>query len=40
MVVYPREPHLIGERPHQRDLLTRVADWFDRWLQPERAPDA
>ncbi|HUY76466.1 MAG TPA: S9 family peptidase [Ktedonobacterales bacterium] len=35
MVVYPREPHIFGEKLHQRDLLRRVADWFDRWLQPD-----
>jgi dipeptidyl aminopeptidase/acylaminoacyl peptidase len=33
MVVYPREAHAIMERHHQRDLLTRVADWFDRYLK-------
>lgn len=35
MVVYPREPHIFAEKLHQRDLLMRVADWFDRWLQPQ-----
>jgi dipeptidyl aminopeptidase/acylaminoacyl peptidase len=34
MVVYPRETHFITERHHQRDLLTRVVDWYDRWLKP------
>ncbi len=33
MVVYPRETHFIMERHHQRDLLTRVVDWYDRWLR-------
>lgn len=33
MVTYPREPHLLGERAHQVDLLTRVLDWFDRYLK-------
>lgn len=33
MVVYPREPHIFQERNHQRDLLTRVAAWFDRWVK-------
>lgn len=33
MVVYPREPHGIGELHHQRDLLERVAAWFNRWLK-------
>jgi dipeptidyl aminopeptidase/acylaminoacyl peptidase len=29
MVVYPREPHGILERHHQRDLLERVLAWVD-----------
>lgn len=33
MVVYPREPHGILERNHQRDLLERVANWFNRYLK-------
>ena len=33
MVIYPREPHIFQERNHQRDLLTRVAAWFDRWVK-------
>ncbi len=37
MVIYPREPHIFQERYHQRDLLTRVADWFDRWVKGEQA---
>jgi dipeptidyl aminopeptidase/acylaminoacyl peptidase len=32
MVVYPREPHGIGERAHQLDLLHRVIAWFDSHL--------
>ena len=32
-IVYPREPHGIGERAHQLDLLQRVRSWFDRWLR-------
>ena len=36
MVVYPREPHIFQERNHQRDLLTRVAAWFDRWVKGEQ----
>jgi dipeptidyl aminopeptidase/acylaminoacyl peptidase len=35
MVVYPREPHGIGELHHQRDLLERVIGWFNRWLKEE-----
>ena len=36
MVIYPREPHIFQERYHQRDLLTRVSDWFDRWVKGEQ----
>ena len=32
LVAYPREPHAIGERKHQLDLLRRVTEWFDRHL--------
>ena len=32
LVLYPREPHIILERKHQLDLLTRVVDWFDSHL--------
>ncbi len=38
LVVYPREPHGIGERAHQIDLLGRVRAWYDRWLAPSAAP--
>lgn len=31
-VTYPREPHGIGEPVHQRDLLRRNLDWFQRWI--------
>jgi dipeptidyl aminopeptidase/acylaminoacyl peptidase len=34
LVVYPREPHLIGERLHLLDLHERVAAWLRRWLGP------
>src|SRR5688500_2265143 len=33
LVVYPREPHGIQERNHQRDLHRRVLTRFDRWLK-------
>jgi dipeptidyl aminopeptidase/acylaminoacyl peptidase len=33
MVVYPREPHGIEERQHQRDLLERVVAWFDQYVR-------
>ncbi|MGH7910806.1 MAG: S9 family peptidase, partial [Candidatus Dormibacteraceae bacterium] len=36
LVTYPREPHGIGELRHQRDVLARVRDWFDRWLGQTR----
>jgi dipeptidyl aminopeptidase/acylaminoacyl peptidase len=33
LVLYPREPHGIGEEGHQRDLLGRVREWYRRWLR-------
>ncbi len=33
MVVYPREPHAVGETPHVKDIVTRVCDWFERHLR-------
>jgi dipeptidyl aminopeptidase/acylaminoacyl peptidase len=35
LVTYPREPHGIQERNHQLDLLTRVSDWYRRWIPLE-----
>ncbi len=32
VVTYPREPHGVRERNHQRDILRRVRAWYDRWL--------
>ena len=32
MVVYPREAHGFTEDLHQRDLLQRVLDWYQRYL--------
>lgn len=32
LVVYPREPHSIGERRHQVDLMKRVLAWFSTYL--------
>ena len=32
LVSYPREPHAIGQRRHQVDVMRRVREWFDRWL--------
>jgi dipeptidyl aminopeptidase/acylaminoacyl peptidase len=37
-VVYPREPHEIGERNHQIDLLRRVRAWYGRWLGEDASP--
>lgn len=34
-VRYPREPHGFKERNHQIDLLTRIGEWFEKWLMPE-----
>lgn len=34
LVLYPREPHGFTERPHQVDLLERIAAWVDRYLLP------
>jgi dipeptidyl aminopeptidase/acylaminoacyl peptidase len=34
LVTYPREPHGVGERCHQADILLRVRAWYDRWLAP------
>jgi dipeptidyl aminopeptidase/acylaminoacyl peptidase len=39
LVTYPREPHGIQERKHQIDLMRRVVEWYDRYLQPERGPE-
>lgn len=32
MVIYPREPHGVGETPHVQDLIRRVCDWFESHL--------
>jgi dipeptidyl aminopeptidase/acylaminoacyl peptidase len=34
LVMYPREPHNFREAKHRVDMLTRLVDWFDRYLQP------
>jgi dipeptidyl aminopeptidase/acylaminoacyl peptidase len=31
-VRYPREKHGFEERAHQIDLMRRIIDWFDRYL--------
>lgn len=33
LVVYPREPHGIGETVHVKDLILRVCEWFQRYLK-------
>jgi len=33
LVIYPREPHLVHERSHQRDMLRRLRAWYDRWFR-------
>jgi dipeptidyl aminopeptidase/acylaminoacyl peptidase len=35
LVLYPREGHVLVERPHVIDALHRTQDWFDRHLRPE-----
>ncbi len=36
LVIYPREPHAVGEPHHRLDNLRRVLDWFDRHLKRGR----
>ena len=33
MIVYPREPHIFGERAHRVDLLKRILAWYDKYLK-------
>jgi dipeptidyl aminopeptidase/acylaminoacyl peptidase len=35
LVIYPREGHVLVERPHVIDALRRTQAWFDRHLRPE-----
>jgi dipeptidyl aminopeptidase/acylaminoacyl peptidase len=37
MVTYPREGHGIQEHKHQLDVLQRMLDWFNRWVQGDGA---
>ena len=39
LVAYPGEPHVIGSRSHQLDILKRVTDWYDRHLGLAGAPE-
>jgi dipeptidyl aminopeptidase/acylaminoacyl peptidase len=34
LVVYPGEGHAIAQTDHRVDIITRLADWFDRYLKP------
>jgi len=36
LVLYPREPHSVGEPHHRLDNLDRVLNWFDRYLRGGR----
>jgi len=36
LVMYPREPHGFREPKHCVDMLTRMVDWFDRYLSPAK----
>lgn len=33
LVIYPREPHGVGETAHVKDLIVRVCDWFEHYLK-------
>lgn len=33
LVIYPREPHGIGEERHVLDVLTRMSAWFDKYVK-------
>ncbi|MEO8503889.1 MAG: S9 family peptidase [Acidobacteriota bacterium] len=35
LVVYPGEGHAISQPENRRDLMRRMADWFDRFLAPQ-----
>jgi dipeptidyl aminopeptidase/acylaminoacyl peptidase len=38
LVLYPREPHGLREEKHLIDRLTRVLDWYDKYLTPAARP--
>ncbi len=38
-VLYPREPHGFTERAHQRDVITRVLDWFEKYVKLSAVSD-
>jgi dipeptidyl aminopeptidase/acylaminoacyl peptidase len=38
LVVFPREPHGLGEPRHQLDKMKREYAWFARWVLGEKAP--
>lgn len=33
LVIYPREPHGVGETLHAKDVIGRTCDWFERHLK-------
>lgn len=33
LVLYPREPHGLGERAHQLDFMERLVEWFDEYAK-------
>jgi dipeptidyl aminopeptidase/acylaminoacyl peptidase len=35
LVIYPRAGHGIRERAHRIDVITRMLDWFDRYVKGE-----
>ena len=37
MVVYPRQPHSIGEPQLIKDAMQRNLEWFDRWIKGSRS---
>jgi dipeptidyl aminopeptidase/acylaminoacyl peptidase len=38
LVLYPREPHGLLERPHQLDYMNRILRAFDHYVRPATAP--
>jgi len=38
LVVYPGEGHAIAQTDHRVDIITRVAEWFDRYLNHTAVP--
>jgi dipeptidyl aminopeptidase/acylaminoacyl peptidase len=38
LVIYPREPHGLGEPRHQLDKMKREYAWFAKWVLGDKAP--